>query len=616
LVSILIPTKDQLNYLQRCVESVLEKTRYFNYEIIIVDNNSQTPEAINWLAEMDAVGGQKVRVLRYPYPFNFSAINNLAARESKGDYLVLLNNDTAVMSEDWLDALLNHALRPEVGIVGAKLLYPNGDVQHAGVIVGLDGPAGHPFIGLPATSPGYMQRLMVDQNYSAVTAACLMIRKSIYDEVDGLDEESFKVSYNDVDLCLKVGALGYLTVWTPHAVLLHEGSVSQNTVDVATLEAKLKRFSQEQESMYSKWLPVLAADPAYNRNLSVNGGGFDLDGRSQLSWRPLAWRPLPIILGHPADTQVSATRRITQPFEQLRDAGQVDGMISRNLLGVVELQRYEPDIIVLQRRIDPPRLALMRKIKRFSNAFKVLDIDHYPSGLDFVSSVNGSGTDIGQSIHTALSHVDRLVVPTASLADVFLGRHMDIRIIPTLLSPGWANVQSRLEPAARPRVGCFMGTTQGIDFPLIEAVFKALSNEVDWIFLGKAPLELRDYAHETHLTIHAQHEPDKLAALNLDLALIALTPTVANHCRSNILALEYGACAIPVIASDVEGLRGTLPLTLMNNEPTRWIEAIRAVLNDRDAYAQQGQQLRAQVNAHWISTRDSADRLLKAWLPT
>lgn len=154
-------------------------------------------------------------------------MNNLAAQEARGEYLVLLNNDTAVIQADWLENMLNHAMRPEVGIVGAKLLYPNGRIQHAGVILGLRGPADHPFIGKSGDDRGYLYRLVADQNYSVVTAACLMVRKEIYDLVGGLDEENFRVSYNDVDFCLKVRQQGFMTVWTPHATVMHEGSVSQ-----------------------------------------------------------------------------------------------------------------------------------------------------------------------------------------------------------------------------------------------------------------------------------------------------------------------------------------------------------------------------------------------------
>lgn len=169
--------------LLRCIESIMEKTSYTNYELIIVDNNSETAEARDWFNGMELLNNPKVRILRYPHPFNYSAINNFAASHARGDYLVLLNNDTAIIDGDWLGALLHHAQRPEVGIVGAKLLFLDGTVQHAGVVLGLRGVADHPFIGDSMQSNGYLHRLHLDQNYSAVTAACLMISTELYQQV-------------------------------------------------------------------------------------------------------------------------------------------------------------------------------------------------------------------------------------------------------------------------------------------------------------------------------------------------------------------------------------------------------------------------------------------------
>ncbi|HWV08097.1 MAG TPA: glycosyltransferase family 2 protein, partial [Pseudomonas sp.] len=420
LVSIIIPTKDQLPILQRCVESLLEKTTYAHYELLIVDNASETPEAKAWLAGVESMGEEKVRVLRYPHPFNYSAINNMAAREARGEYLVLLNNDTAVISESWLDELLNHAQRPEVGIVGAKLLYPDARIQHAGVLLGLRGPADHPFIGEAIDAAGYMHRLQVDQNYSAVTAACLMIRKDIYEEVGGLDEVRFKVSYNDIDLCLKVRELGYLTVWTPHAVVLHEGSVSQTKVDTNAQEAKRKRFVAEQDAMYEKWLPVLAADPAYNRNLSLSGPGFELETDPGLTWRPLSWRPVPVVLAHPADPWGCGNYRVIKPFQALQREGKVDGLLSEGLLQVVDLQRFDPDVLILQRQLGEERLEAMSRIKAFSRAFKVYELDDYLPNLPIKSlHREHMPRDVLKSLRRGLSFVDRFVVSTAPLADAF-----------------------------------------------------------------------------------------------------------------------------------------------------------------------------------------------------
>lgn len=286
-VSIIIPTKDQADYLQSCVESIRAKTAYPDYEILVVDNGSTQPEALAYLERLKADG---VRVLPYPKPFNFSAMCNLAAREASGEYLLLLNNDTAVLQEHWLERMVAYGQRPDVGIVGVKLMFPQPPtVQHVGVILGLGGIAEHPYLGLLGlTEGGYMNRALVDQDLSAVTAACLLIRKSVWEEVKGLDEQAFRVSYNDVDLCLKVRERGYKILWTPFVVLVHHGSVSQQqeAAEPAKARKAQQRFGKEQEAMLRKWLPQLARDPAYNRHLSLTHRDYRVEPEIVVNWDP------------------------------------------------------------------------------------------------------------------------------------------------------------------------------------------------------------------------------------------------------------------------------------------------------------------------------------------
>ncbi|MDP9941622.1 glycosyltransferase [Ectopseudomonas alcaliphila] len=618
MVSIIIPTKDQLPVLQRCVESLLEKTAYTNYELLIVDNNSETVEAQAWFAGVEALADDKVKVLRYPHPFNYSAINNVAAREARGEYLVLLNNDTAIISENWLDELVNHALRPEVGIVGAKLLYPNGKIQHAGVVLGLRGPAEHPFIGEAMDSPGYMQRLQVDQNYSAVTAACLMIRASIYEQVGGLDEEHFKVSYNDVDLCLKVREAGYLIVWTPHAVVMHEGSVSQVRIDPQAAEAKRKRFAGEQDSMYEKWLPLLANDPAYNRNLSLNSKGFELEPDIGLTWRPLSWRPLPVVLAHPADPWGCGNYRIMQPFSALRQEGHIDGMLSEGLLQVVDLERYDPDVIVLQRQIGDARLEAMRRIKQFSRAFKVYELDDYLPNLP-IKSVHREHMpkDVLKSLRRGVSFVDRFVVSTAPLAEAFAGLHPDIRVIENRLPVDWwKGLKSLRRRGRKPRVGWAGGVSHTGDLEVIADVVRELAVDVEWVFFGMCPEKIRPYVHEIHAGVHIDSYPQALARLDLDLALAPVEQNLFNECKSNLRLLEYGACGFPVICSDVRCYQGDgLPVTRVKNRFRDWVDAIRMHISDLDAAAQAGDRLRDAVYRDWMLEGENLERWHRAWMP-
>ncbi|MBF0676238.1 MAG: glycosyltransferase [Pseudomonas sp.] len=617
LVSIIVPTKDQLPMLLRCITSLLEKTRYPNFEVLIVDNNSETAEARDWLNGVAKMGADKVRVLRYPHPFNYSAINNMAAREARGEYLVLLNNDTAILREDWLEALMNHGQRPEVGIVGAKLLYPTGQIQHAGVILGLRGPADHPFIGAEQTESGYMQRMQVDQNLTAVTAACLLIRKSIYEDVGGLDEEAFKVSYNDVDLCLKVREAGYLTVWTPHSVVMHVGSVSQNNVDPAKAEAKRKRFIAEQDAMYEKWLPLIARDPAYNANLSLNGKGFEIEVDANLTWRPLSWRPLPVVLAHMADKTGCGQYRVIQPFNAAKEAGLIDGTLSGRLLSIPELERYNPDSIVLQRQVTDAQLEIVGRMNKFSKAFKVFELDDYLPNLPIKSVHRGHiPKDILKSIRRGLGYVDRFVVSTEPLAEAFAGMHADIQVVKNRLDPRWwTGLSSERRVSDKPRVGWAGGSSHTGDLEMIADVVKELANEVEWVFFGMCPDKLRPYVHEFHPGIDIEKYPAALAGLNLDLALAPVEPNLFNECKSNLRLLEYGACGFPVVCTDLVCYQGDLPVTRVKNRFKDWVDAIRMHLSDLDATAKTGDELRAAVHKDWMLEGENLELWRKAWLP-
>ncbi|MCL2895335.1 glycosyltransferase [Brenneria tiliae] len=617
LVSIIIPTKDQLPVLIACVTSLLEKTRYKNYELLIVDNNSETPEAQAWLNGLAQVDPNRIRVLRYPHAFNYSAINNMAADEARGDFLLLLNNDTAIIQEDWLDNLLNHALRPEVGIVGAKLVYPDRRIQHGGVILGLRGPAEHPFNGDPMDAAGYMQRLQVDQNYSVVTAACLLIRKSVYQQVGGLDEQAFKVSYNDVDLCLKVREAGYLTVWTPYAVVMHEGSVSQKKVDTAVAEAKRQRFAAEQDAMYQKWLPVIARDPAYNTNLSLHGRGFELEPDAELSWRPLTWHPLPVVMAHFADQAGCGHYRVMKPFHALKEAGLIDGKLSNVYLNLPTMTRYAPDVLILQRQTSAYFHDWIARLNRFTQTFKVYELDDYLPNVPLKSVHRAKiPKDVVRLMRKSLGFMDRFVVSTAPLAEAFADLHPNIRVVENRLPPQWwENVQGARRQGKKPRVGWGGGSSHTGDLELITDIVRDLADEVEWVFFGMCPEKLRPYMHEFHRGVEIDLYPAKLASLNLDLALAPLEDNLFNRCKSNLRLLEYGACGFPVICTDLDPYQGDLPVTRVRNRYKDWMDAIRMHLADLDATAQMGDALQAAVKRDWMLTGDNLELWRKAWLP-
>ncbi len=271
LVSLLIPTRDGCEILKRCVDSILEKTSYKNYEILILNNQSRRPETLNYLNTV--ARDKRISVHNWDYPFNYSAINNFGASKAVGAILGLLNNDVEVISPGWLDEMVSHACREDIGCVGAKLYYPNDTVQHAGVVLGIGGVAGHAHKYFDRNEPGYFSRLMVVQNISAVTGACLVVRKSLFEQVGGLDEEHLSVAFNDVDLCLKIREAGFRNLWTPFAELYHYESLTRGANDSNKKRARARR---EAEYMRKRWGSALDTDPAYNPNLTLVHEDFSL----------------------------------------------------------------------------------------------------------------------------------------------------------------------------------------------------------------------------------------------------------------------------------------------------------------------------------------------------
>ncbi|MBM2816015.1 MAG: glycosyl transferase family 2 [Ignavibacteria bacterium] len=270
LVSIIIPTKDKVKILETCISSILQKTTYQNYEVLVIDNGSTEEQTFEYYK---SINNPTVKILNWNHEFNFSEICNFGARSASGKYLLFLNCDTEVISEDWLERLVEYAGQKDIGAVGAKLYYPDGMVQHGGVTIGIGGLAGHAHRHYPRESAGYFGRLKAVNNFSAVTAACLMTRKDVFEEISGFDER-LAVALNDVDLCLKIISLGYRIVWTPHCELNHHESAFRGYEDSPE---KVERFNNEIEIYYEKWGNIADfADPYYNPNLTLVSEDFVL----------------------------------------------------------------------------------------------------------------------------------------------------------------------------------------------------------------------------------------------------------------------------------------------------------------------------------------------------
>jgi GT2 family glycosyltransferase len=280
LISIIIPTRNRLDLLQRCLETITPAVARAPSEIIIVDNDSSDPEMLDFLAAIDR---RSATILSAPGTFNFARLNNLAMRSARGEFLCLLNNDIEATDDLWLDEMASRLGEPDVGAVGALLLWPSGIVQHGGVVLGSSLAAVHAFNDRMSDDLGYADMLRVAHQCSAVTAACMLTRRSDYEQAGGLDEISFPVNFNDVDYCLKLRAAGKRIVFTPHARLLHRESASRGNDRYGERAA---RFDRELRALRARWLEVLVDDPFYSPMLSLDSIPF-----SALAWPPRSFAP-------------------------------------------------------------------------------------------------------------------------------------------------------------------------------------------------------------------------------------------------------------------------------------------------------------------------------------
>jgi GT2 family glycosyltransferase len=622
LVSIIVPTKNQLAMLKRCIETVLRVTEYEHYELIIVDNGSDEADACEYLRAIEdkyADIGSRIRVLRHPGAFNFSAINNRAVRESaQGDYLCLLNNDAAPLDGAWLGEMMALARRPDIGVVGAKLTYPDGRLQHGGVILGVGwgSPADHPYNGEPGGAMGYWGRLLVPQDFSAVTAACCVTRRSVWDAVGGFDEENFAVCYNDVDYCLRVREAGYLVVWTPDARLLHDTSVSQRAnVEIKAIEEKAARFAREKLAMFGKWMPQIAFDPAYNRNLSSFGLGFAVETEGAQTWDP-DFRPRERVLVYPADREGCGEYRIIAPSRALLRSGLIHTYETMRLMTPPEVARMAPDSVVFQRQLEPGQIDVIEWVKNTSKALRIFELDDLITNLPAKSAHRPTiAADIAQRLKRALALCDRFVVSTEPMARVY-GKWCDETVVvPNRLEKSrWLGLTAGRRPDGKPRVGWAGAIGHLGDLGVIAQVVRETAKEVDWVFFGMCPDALRPFVAEFHPWAALHDYAGKLAALDLDLAVAPLEYHPFNEAKSNLRLLEYGVLGYPVLCTDILPYQGNLPVVRTANKHRDWVRAIRDMVADRDACRRAGEALRQAVLRDWM-LEDHLDEWKRAWLP-
>ncbi|NIE74418.1 glycosyltransferase [Pantoea sp. Ap-967] len=596
-VSILIYLDGQLAQYQRCLESVLANTAHGDYELLLIEPGNDDPALLAWLDMLGQLHEVALQVLRFEPGQARAAMCNAAAQEARGDYLVWLDARASVMDRGWLQALLNHAQRPEVGAVGGKLLGSAGEVRQAGLVLGLGGTAGPAFEGMAASASGYLGQLWLARNCSAVGAQCLMIRRALFFEAGGFDADQLLAPWSDLDLCLRLAQGGYLNVWTPYVRVLLDD-------EPAPLHS-----AEQEDALYARWLPRLAHDPAYNGNFSLRGGAsFTLENNG-LTWRPLK-HCVPNVLACVADRQGNGRSRLIEPFRALRDEGCLEGALTNGLPNPVEIERVNPASVVFQRPLADSQLLALRRLSAFSTAFKVYDLDGYLPEMEL--GENWSADELLLRLRQGMMQADRVLVPSQALLELLRDEHEDVRLVEGALPVSWGALRGQRGKGAKPRVGWQACKDVG----LLAEVVPALADEVEWVVLGDCPDELRPLLSSCQPAVGQDQLALHLSALDLDLALVPMADTLGNACSGDMRVLQHAACGHPVICSRVAGFTGSqaLPLTQVHNDPADWIRAIRLHLNDRQASACLGDALQARVRENWLLDGERLQTWRRAWL--
>ena len=400
-------------------------------------------------------------------------------------------------------------------------------------------------------------------------------------------------------------------------MLLHEGSVSLVTEDTSSTEDKAKRFAAEQDALYDRWLPAIAHDPAYNDNLTLNGPAFQVETDPPVAWNPLIWRPLPVAVAFAADQAGCGHYRIIQPAAAMRDFGLATADVCHRHLSPVEMERVSPDTLVLQRQLTEDQINLQKRVVRFNRCFKVAELDDYFPNIPLKSiHHNQIPKSIIKELRRTLALADRLVVSTEPLAEALAGMNPDIRVIHNHLPmQWWGTCQSHRRQGKKPRVGWAGGSSHRGDLEMIADVIGALADQVEWVFMGMCPDNIRPYIHEFHDGAPIETYPQKLATLNLDLAIAPLEDNIFNRCKSNLRLLELGACGVPIVCSDVAAFRCDLPVTRVKPRFRDWVDAIRMHIHDLDAAAKAGDALRAAIHRDWMLDEKHARFWLSQWMP-
>ena len=620
-ISIAILSTGQLDLLSRCFSSIIEKTDYPNFEIIIaLTSRHGAPDLDTWLNKVEQTSKPKIRIVRTERNGNYATRCNAAANASSSDFLVFLKEETVVIHGKWLEELVRSGSQPGIGGVSPRMIQPGSAmIENAGSVIGLNGVVGSPYQGKTKLGEdlGYLDCIHVPRDVSTLPAACMLIRKASYLKAGGMDGSELGDHLAETDLCLKLRGNSERLIYQPLAnVASSDISETNFESDQSQIAARVLSAAQAKTVFAQRWYPDAAVDPFWSPFLSlaetIPSPEFELLPR----WQTCP-SDLPRIFAHPIPNG-QGDFRVTSPLRALSNAGLVSECIclqrsegKQRIISSAEIIRLRPDSVIVQNYIHNSPLATLQEwTSSGCRPFTVYALDDLITEMD---AANPFRKDIPANARTrlqyALQRCDRLVVSTNYLAEAYRGFASDIRVVPNRLEQAsWLHLRGLRRTGSKPRIGWAGGSTHQGDLMLLKGIIEQTRGEADWIFFGMCPDEIRPLLAEYHAQVKFSEYPAYLASLNLDLAVAPLAQTSFNRGKSNLRLLDYGVLGIPVIATDIEPYQNS-PACLVDNTVEAWTEAIRSRINDPDARENEGDNLR-----RWVLDGFLLENHLDEWL--
>ena len=617
-VTIAILSIGQLEFLSRCLESIIKATRYPDFEILIVSNGlPDDQEMLQWLKQtVERPNKPVIRVTQTKPGANHACRCNAAIASSTNNLVVLVREEAVLVQEIWLEELVRACQTEGVG-AASPLIHQAGDAKilNAGNVLGLYGDIASPYAGMAKLGDaGYLDSLVISRDVATLPSSCQIVRKDSYLEAGGMDETELGDHYAEADLCLKIRKLGQRLLVQPRASVVYGGDTSQFNPK-NRLEEKIARMNATQTFRH-RWGKVASIDPYWNPNLSLSHLIPQPETEFRAQWQYLPCDK-PRILAHPLGNG-QGDFRVVAPLTAVRKAGLATECVWRqHIEGMAryftsaEISRLNPTSIIAQNYIHDFSLAVLDEWTASSDSpFIVYALDDLISDLDVTNPFRKNIPPNARSrLKYALARCNRLVVSTDFLAESYRQFISDIKVVPNRLEKApWTQLTSLKRTAKKPRIGWAGGSTHHGDLLLLKEIIEQTRGEADWIFFGMCPDEIRPLLAEYHELVPFDEYPAYIASLNLDIAVAPLTMTPFNQGKSNLRLLEYGVLGIPVVCTDIDPYRNS-PACRVPNSVSAWVAALRERINDAEGREKEGRAMR-----DWVFRSYLLEEHLEEWL--